>query len=177
LNNLYEYTITKSDKAPDLVLQLSKVLRYVLYETDRDYIQLEKEIQFLHQYIALQKAQLESRGHVDFNLKRKDSEDELLIAPFILMPFIENSFKHSLNSQENGIAIQIDITIEGHKLEMLVSNTYEQYSKMETDLTESGIGLKNVKKRLELMYPKNHSLEIDKSNTNYIVRLFLTLRP
>lgn len=175
LNNLYEYTLAKSEMAPDLVLQLSKVLRYVLYETDREYIQLKKEIQFLEDYIGLQKTQLENRGKVDFNLEWKDSEEELLIAPFVLIPFIENSFKHSLNSQENGIAIRIDIKIQEHRLEMVVSNTYEHFSKTATDLTESGIGLKNVKKRLNLLYPTKHSLEITKKNANYIVKLVLTL--
>lgn len=175
LNNLYEYTLSKSDKAPELVLQLSKVLRYLLYETDREHILLRKEVQFLEEYIALQTTQLENRGNVDLIIDWNNSQEELFIAPFILIPFIENSFKHSLKSKENGIEINITIRIKEQIFELFVSNTYEYYPRNEADLTKSGIGLKNVKKRLNLLYPENYTLNITEDNQTHRVYLLLNL--
>ncbi len=175
LNNLYEYTLSKSDKAPELVLQLSKVLRYLLYETDKELILLRKEVQFLEEYIALQTTQLENRGKVDLRIEWDKSHETLFIAPFILIPFIENSFKHSLKSKENGIEINITIKIKEQTFELFVSNTYEHYPRTEADLTKSGIGLKNVKKRLNLLYPENHTLNVTEDKLVYSVHLLLNL--
>ena len=99
LNNLYEYTLSKSDKAPDLVLQLSNVLRYVLYETTAEHIALSKELHFVKEYIALQEIQLEGRGQIDFNLEHQKPLDQLIISPFLMIPFIENCFKHSFRDK------------------------------------------------------------------------------
>lgn len=175
LNNLYEYTLSKSDKAPELVLQLSKVLRYVLYETDKECIPLKKEINFIREYISLQETQLESRGKVHLKIEWNNAKDDLQIAPFVMIPFIENAFKHSLDSKESDIEIFITLKIEGTKLNLFVSNTYEHYSKTETKLTESGIGLKNVKKRLELLYSENNILTIKDLGSVYEINLALNL--
>ena len=99
LNSLYEFSRSKSDKAPDMVLKLSNVLRYVLYKSDKTLIPLEQELKFIDEYVALQKMQLEERGEVNFTVGRENSNGNIKISPFILIPFIENSFKHSLSSR------------------------------------------------------------------------------
>lgn len=175
LNNLYEYTLSKSDKAPDLVLGLSKVLRYVLYKTDTKYIALNEELQFLEEYIALQKSFLENRGEIDFSLNMRNAKNNLFIAPFILIPFVENSFKHSLNTMETGIEIKVDISIDSHILEMRVINNFKSFNKSSPKLISSGIGLQNVKKRLQLLYPDKHSLDIEDQKNLYVVSIVLNL--
>ncbi len=175
LNNLYEYTLSKSDKAPELVLQLSKVLRYVLYETDKERIPLKNELNFIREYVSLQETQLETRGNVGLKMEWKNPTDNLKIAPFVMIPFIENAFKHSLDSKEEGIEIDIELNIEETNLDLNVSNNYQYFAKTEKKLIESGIGLKNVKKRLELVYPNAHNLLIEDDGSTYTIHLHLSL--
>lgn len=175
LNSLYEYTLSKSDKAPELVLQLSGVLRYVLYETSDRLVPLNKELDFIKDYIALQEMQLEGRGKIKFDLSENTSIDDAQIAPYILIPFIENSFKHSLGSKEEEICIVIKITVEDQSLQLLVENNFESNTSTSDTLIAKGIGLKNVQKRLDLLYPNRHQLEIQETSNFYKVLLQLEL--
>lgn len=177
LNNLYDFTLSKSDKAPELVLKLSNVLRYVLYETSSDQVSLSKELLFLEDYIALQEMQLEERGSIVFEVTEKNegSIEGLKIAPFLLIPFVENSFKHSLNSKNKGIEIVIRLWIEGEKLRLLVENNFEAATASTENLTTKGIGLKNVQKRLELLYQHRYQLQIQKLEDLYQVHFELNL--
>lgn len=174
LNSLYDFTLSKSDKAPELVLQLSSVLRYVLYETSGTLVPLFKEINFIEDYVALQKMQLEGRGKIKFVIN-KNGNEFLKIAPFLLIPFIENSFKHSLRSIERNIFIKIQIDIQDAVVKLLVENNFEVIPPNSEDLTTKGIGLKNVEKRLALLYPNRHKLLIEKNNNLYKVQLKLRL--
>ncbi len=171
LNNLYDYTLSKSDKAPELVLELSNVLRYVLYETSSTLVLLSKEINFIEDYIALQKMQLEGRGDIHFSVNNQTTKETLKIAPFLLIPFIENSFKHSLKSIEKGILISIQINIQDQAIQLLVENNFEDCSYKFEDLLAKGIGLKNVQKRLELLYPNRHNLRVEQTTRLYMVSL------
>ena len=175
LNSLYDFTVQKSDKAPELVLELSRVLRYVLYEGDREYIALEKELRFVREYIALHNVQLENRGEAVFHLDVGEAEEGLAIAPFLLVPFIENSFKHSLKTKEEGIDIDIQLQVSGMQLQLNVRNDYSTINSSRLDLVESGIGLENVKKRLQLLYPNKHLLSITDKEEVYRVALTLQL--
>ena len=179
LNNLYDFTLSQSDKAPDLVLKLSNVLRYVLYETPDDRVPLTKEISFLQDYIELQKMQFEGRGKISFTLTEEHPEEHLKIAPFLLIPFIENSIKHSLGSKERDINVIIELWLKGNALQLLVENNYDKKPSTSNELMTKGIGLKNVRKRLELLYPDQHQLKIqqidDDQNNIYKVQLNLNL--
>jgi len=175
LNNLYDFTISKSDKAPELVLGLSNVLRYVLYETESEQVTLTKELDFVKDYIALQKMQLEGRGEIHFQVIKSTNIDGLKIAPFLLIPFIENSFKHSLNSKETNIQIKITIEIIDQQLILTSENNFEKIDSSPDELLAKGIGLKNVKKRLELLYPQQHHLEIEEKENWYNIQLKLNL--
>ena len=174
LNSLFEFSRSKSDKAPDMVLKLSNVLRYVLYKSDKTLIPLSQELRFIDEYVALQKMQLEERGKVNFMVK-EDTKGNFKIAPFILIPFIENSFKHSLSTKINDIDIDIKIYITKNRLRLSVENSFDHSTKANADLTASGIGLENVKKRLLLLYPEKHQLKIDRMINRFIIDLLIEL--
>lgn len=174
LNGLYEYTLAKSDKAPELVLQLSSVLRYVLYETSSTLTSLSKELKFIEDYMALQEMQLEGRGKIQFSVEEERFDESLKIAPFLLIPFIENSFKHSLRSKERDILIIVKIVIQGERISLWVENNFENIATTE-NLMVKGIGLKNVQKRLALLYPNQHTLQVTQENNLYKVQLDLEL--
>ena len=177
LNNLYEYTLSKSDKAPEIVLQLSNVLRYVLYETSSELVPLSKELTFVQDYVALQIVQLEGRGEVTFNLEEKyPMDDQLSIAPFLLIPFIENGFKHSSSTKVGGIEVTIKVLIHSNKITLIVHNNFDEKNRPLDDLTTKGIGLKNVRKRLELLYFNRYELKIEGTDDFYKVRLDLNLQ-
>ena len=175
LNSLYEFTLIKSDKAPNLVLQLSNVLRYVLYETSQERVDLHKEIKFLEEYIALQRVQLEGRGKVNLEVIQGEPKNEYKIAPFLLIPFVENSFKHSTRSMATGIEVGLFLEVKPEQLNFRVSNNFDSGSTTSIDLTTSGIGLENVQKRLALLYPDRHELAVIRTENEYSVTLELNL--
>ncbi len=172
LNNLYSYAIEKSPKTPGIILELSGVLRYMLYECKEDYVPLVKEVEQLENFINLSEMQIEERGEVSFLIKNIQSEYR--IAPLILIVFIENAFKHSTASQSDKIKIEVELNLLDHgALEFVCKNSYQPYSN--TDSLSKGIGLENVKKRLQLIYPDAHQLDIQKSKNLYEVRLSIDL--
>jgi sensor histidine kinase YesM len=172
LNNLYVLTEEKSAKAPQVILELSSVLRYMLYDCKEKFTPFEKEISNLKHYIALNELQIGDRGMVRFNL------DSLMpgfcIAPLILVVFVENAFKHSMASQVDGI--KIDVTIDINELGLLVFRCANTYLKdTNTQQLGHGIGLENVRKRLELLYPGEHQLNINSVKGIYEVVLSIQL--
>ena len=175
LNSLYDYTLSNSNKAPELVLQLSNVLRYVLYDTSAALVPLTKELKFIEDYIALQEMQLEGRGDIHILINRHTIKKDLKIAPFLLIPFVENSFKHSLKSIERGICISIKIDIHDNAIHLMIENNFEKHTPTSEDLLAKGIGLKNVRKRLELLYPNRHTLTIGQTGNLYKIVLHITL--
>jgi len=175
LNNLYEYILRGEKAAPELVLRLSRVLRYVLYETREERVDLSGEFSFLADYMSLQKMQLEGRGEVHYDISIPEPGHQ--IAPFLLIPFVENCFKHSLGSLPEGINIRIQLAVIAGDLRLEAHNNYQPHSSNSQDLTYSGIGLDNVRKRLQLLYPDLHQLEIFSDGEYFSVILKLTLLP
>lgn len=172
LNNLYAHAIENSPQTPTIILELSSVMRYMLYECKAKYVSLSKEIEHLSNFINLNNLQIEGRGQVDF--ANPQLSKNYRIAPLILMVFVENAFKHSSSSQTEDIKISIDLKVsEEGELLFTCANTYLEQTN--TQDINSGIGLENVKKRLELLYPDSHTLEVIKSETEYQVRLKMTL--
>ena len=171
LNNLYSYAIDQSPKTPTIILELSSVLRYMLYECKEQYVPLNKEIEHLNNFTELNKLQIEERGLINFKSEHINSEYQ--IAPLILVVFIENAFKHSQSSQTENIKIDINIDMQDNVLKFYCKNNFQPLVN-QNDLTH-GIGLENVKKRLNLLYKNAHHLEINKSNNQYEVRLNLEL--
>ena len=175
LNNLYHFALKKSDAVPELILKLSNVLRYVLYETTEEKVPLKKELTFIKDFVDLQEIQYKGRGQIHFNIQFEQENDDLKIAPFLLIPFIENSFKHSFGSKIKEVSIEIKIIIQKNQIQLFVINNFEVDSGNSEKLTQGGIGLKNVKKRLELLYPNQYQLNISKDEQEYFVHLELKL--
>ena len=175
LNNLYNFTLKKSDDAPELVLKLSNVLRYITYETAVEKVSLEKELAFITDYVDLQRMQYTGRGQIDFAVQKQLVNTDLKIAPFVLIPFIENSFKHSFGTKIRAVEVAISILLQGDKLTLSVLNNYEPRPTDERELTVGGIGLQNVQQRLELLYPQRYQLDIQEVNDRYEVNLQINL--
>ncbi|WP_194768365.1 sensor histidine kinase [Tamlana sp. I1] len=171
LNNLYSYAIEASPKTPIIILELSSVLRYMLYECKARYVSIVKEIEHLKNFTQLNELQIEERGRINFKSENIDAQYE--IAPLILVVFIENAFKHSQSAQSDNIKIDIEISMTNGILSFSCVNNFMPMTKQD-DLTH-GIGLKNVKKRLDLLYPDTHELKINESENLYDVQLTIKL--
>ncbi len=171
LNNLYSYALENSAKTPRIILELSSLLRYMLYDCKTHVVPLEKEVEYLQHFIRLQELQLEGRGQTKFTIQGETKEK--YIAPLILVVFVENSFKHSTASQVKDIEIEVRIEVSNGRLRMHCANTFSQDSNTE-ELTK-GIGLENVQSRLALLYPAAHHLHISQKNNRYVVDLEIEL--
>ncbi len=163
LNSIYALAIKKDDKTADSVVQLSELMRYIITNANDDVIALEKELNYIDNFIQLQKTRLGNT--VKINYQRDSNIYGKCITPLILISFIENAFKHGVNPNQKS-EIEIKITIEDNYLTLLVSN-----NKVESIQSQSGIGLQNTIERLNHLYPKNHELFIDDSKEKYIVIL------
>ncbi len=172
LNNLYSYAIESSPKTPEIILKLSAVLRYMLYECKEKFVPLSKEVEQLQNFTQLYEMQIEERGKINFSIQidRPDYQ----IAPLILIVFIENAFKHSQSGQSENICIDIAIQVtEDGELTFSCKNNFHPVTN--TENLAHGIGLENVRKRLQLLYPKAHQLAIHEADYHYEVHLSMQL--
>ena len=175
LNNLYGLSVVKSDKLPGLMLKLSDLLRYSLYETKEVLVPLEKEIAYLENYIALEKIRLEDTTSI--SLKKEGDFSSFDIAPMLLIVFVENAFKHLGSKQNEKNMVNISLETNGDVLSFECMNSIDSKVKIESNLEtgKSGIGLENAKKRLQLIYPGQHELSTEKEEQSYQVTLKLML--
>ncbi|HOY39494.1 MAG: histidine kinase [Bacteroidales bacterium] len=172
LNNICSLARKKSDETETYIIKLSQLLRYNLYEDKGGKILLEKEISFLTQYIDLQKMRLGDEVSVILDIELKDSS--MLIEPMLLFPFIENAFKHGISYSEHS-EIKIRMKAEGKILFFSVTNPIvTQHSNLHTE-PSSGIGLTNVNRRLELLYPQKHNILVNQENGLFTVSLEIDL--
>ena len=172
LNNLYSYALENSAKTPKIILELSDLLRYMLYDCKEKWVPLTKEIEYLANFIRLQELQIEDRGTVNFTINGQAYDKQ--IAPLLLVVFVENCFKHSTSSMTKDIVIDIDLQIKGDQLKFRCANAFSEVGN--TQSLSNGIGLENVKTRLDLLYPKAHTLNISTENNTYLVDLELDLK-
>lgn len=169
LNNIYSLVCKKSDQAPEAVIKLSEIMRYMLYESNTDKVPLDKEIVYIHSYIELQKLRLIDKNFVEVTIA--GDTNGKVISPMMLIPFVENAFKHS-NKKVNSPGIFIHATVTDQKIQFEVKNYCNTNEAVQKDKV-GGIGLQNVKRRLELLYPGKHSLSINTGNEQYEVKLEL----
>lgn len=167
MNNIHAMAIKSADKTQALVRHLSDLLRYTLYETSEDFVPLENEVNFLKNYIELQRVRIES--NVELNLIIKGELKNKTIAPLLLMPLIENAFKHGMKGDIEDTFVRVEISCESQICIIIENNNGEvsNYS------IASGIGLKNVKRRLELLYPDQHIFNIHSEGKTFKVELIL----
>ncbi|WP_262693970.1 sensor histidine kinase [Kordiimonas aquimaris] len=169
LNNIYSHSLTHSDVAPDMLLKLSEFLRYNLYECGDDTVPLDSELLSLENYVVLQEMGLEGRGQVNFSIQGSGKGKS--VAPFVMVTLLENCFKHSLNTQEKGILIDINISIKSDMLMLVARNTYDEDKAMDS----AGVGIANVRRRLELMYSDKFSLEHNAATDVFEVKLAMPI--
>lgn len=169
LNNLYGVSLRFPKKTPELILSISELVRYQLESSQKQQVPLEEELQFIRNYIYLERARIRQRCQVSF--RKKGSEEGLLIAPLILIAFIENAFKYAPSSIQASF-IKVELSIRLNVLTLKVSNKVPENTEK---VSSSGVGLKNVKQRLLLMYPNKHLLNTYEKNSIYYVELQLTL--
>lgn len=172
LNNIYTQVLIQSEDAPDNLLKLSAMLRYMVYECNAETVPLKKEIEYLQHYIDLKKLKDSNGLNVKVNLDT--SQPELQIAPLLFAPFVENAFKHSkVEDLQNGwIEIELKTTLDSVQFEVRNSCPAKSYTKDRV----GGIGLKNVERQLQLLYPNQHDLQIEDSADQFSVYLKISLK-
>jgi len=160
---------TKGDEeTAEGISKLSGLMRYLIYETKTEYISLEKEIEHIRNFIELQKLRFSERDEQDISFSVSGETANKFIPPMLFIPFIENAFKFGLSVSQKSM-IKIDIQIKEKELDFIVKNTINK--KRIIDSESSGIGISNVKKRLELLYPNAYWLQITKDEQFFIVHL------
>jgi LytS/YehU family sensor histidine kinase len=170
-NTIYSLAIKESaDDTANGMLKLSGMMRYVVTESSSDFVPLQKELNYIHDYIDLQRLRLDKGVKLTYSLLG-DAEDKQ-IAPLLLIPFIENAFKHGVNPDENS-EITIQINIIEHELHLLVMNNKVRVNHTQNE--QLGFGIDNTKTRLKLLYPSAHQLEILDTNNQYTVNLQISL--
>ena len=169
LNNLYALTLKKSDNAPEVVLKLSHLLNYMLYECNTDRVSLLKEIELLENYVSLEKLRYGDRLDVALNIHGVNGAHK--IAPMLVLPFIENSFKHGTSDETESSWVSIDLAVKGNTLTLKVDNSKSNEVSKDEQKYREGIGLQNVKRRLQLLYPGNYDLRILDEDDSYLVVL------
>ncbi|WP_271770373.1 sensor histidine kinase [Aquimarina algiphila] len=169
LNSVYSLVRNKSNDAPEAVLTLSELMRYMLYEANQEIVPLIKEIEYIKNYVSLQRLRLSNSEDVKLSIRGEYEKKN--IYPLLLISFIENAFKYGTDFK--GVTdILIKIEVIENRLTFNVSNIIGVYRK---NIDNSGVGLTNIKNRLELLYPDLHTLDIREENNRYIVDLTLIL--
>ena len=160
-------SVMQSKEAPQMILKLSDILRYNLYDGTREKVPLEKEIKYIENFISLQKLKDDKIQNIKVDFSGADGG--LMIAPLILIPFVENSFKHSKIEDISRGWINMELKTSGNGIEFMVTNSIPEKDHKKD--REGGIGLENVKRRLELIYPGRYILEINEVNDLFSVKL------
>jgi two-component system LytT family sensor kinase len=168
LNSIYSLAYQKSETTPEAILKLSEIMRYMLYECNDNKVDLAKELQYLHNYIDLQKIRFAGKAYIDFKVQGEIINQQ--IVPLLLIAFIENAFKHGVaNNPLTPIRLLIDVN-ESH-LHFYIQNKKHTNNRD----ASGGIGLNNVKRRLDLLYPAKYNLDIRDERDTYTVELSLVL--
>lgn len=174
LNSLYALALKEnSEQTADGIQKLGDMMRFMLHENNHERISLKSEIAYLHNYVEIQRMRLDENQDIEIRVNIQDPERDISIAPMLLNPFIENAFKHGISFQ-NPSWIYITLTMDADSVYFKVHNSFRKPTGMDPEERMGGIGLENVKKRLELIYPTKHILDIQKSERDFFIALTLT---
>ena len=168
LNNLYGLTWSKSDLAPQMVLELSNTMRYLIYETEQKLVPVKKELDFIRNYLDLEKKRISYPENIRFSVNVTGQTG--FIPPLLLLPFVENCFKHGTIGRKDEGWIELDIWDDKGRFFFVCKNSYRE-DKKAGQMKGAGLGLVNVRKRLELIFGENYELEIVKEENEYMVSL------
>ena len=171
LNNLYSLAYSNSPQTTEVISRLSQMMRYMVYDCNHDTVSLEKEIEYIKNYISLEKLRLNNNTPIDFNITGDPSNKQIM--PLLLIPFLENAFKHGVsNSHPSWIKANLDC--RNKTITLFVQNSININSGASAS-SNSGVGLENLKRRLILNYPERHKLEFSASNNQYTANLEVQL--
>lgn len=176
LNNLYGISITKHELIPALILKLSDLLRYSVYDNKKLFIPLKTELEYIHNYISFEKLRISDRLILQTEIESVESAD-ILIAPMVLIVFIENAFKHARNTLDQKIYVEVSLKISGNFILFLVKNSYSEVThKNNIVQASSGLGLSNTIRRLNLLYEEDFELKQFTKENLYIAQLRLKIK-
>ena len=173
LNNLYTLTLQKSDQAPKTVIKLSEMLDYMLYQCNGKSVPIHKEVKLLNNYIDLEKLRYGER--LELNFEENIDNAEAQIAPLILLSIVENAFKHGVSGAIKKPKVDIRIEVKGNMLKASVYNTKPQTAQHDPVAFKAGIGVSNISRQLELIYPDAYTLEKEEKEESYMVNLEVQL--
>ena len=168
LNAIYALSVKKSPDTSQAIVNLSELMRYMLYETDKDLVPLGKEIEYIKSYVQLQRLRLSDSENVNLNISGEDKGK--VIPPLLFISFIENAFKYGTDYQGK-TDVRINLSIEDTSIKLIVKNKIGVFNRPSKS---SGIGLENVRNRLKLLYPNAHELVVENNGETYTVNLTLT---
>ncbi|KXK39230.1 MAG: signal transduction histidine kinase [Bacteroidetes bacterium OLB9] len=174
LNSLYALTLKKSDLAPEIVLKLSEMMRYMLYECNEKEVLLSKEINYMENYLELEKLRYGNKMLINLDIHGEINGQT--IAPLLLIPFIENAFKHGLNNQVSQGFVNLSMDVDRDHLIMNIENSKAPSLPKTSGVKSGGIGLINVKRRMDILYPERYFLDIKESPNTYHIELQLDLK-
>ncbi|MDX1938977.1 MAG: histidine kinase [Saprospiraceae bacterium] len=174
LNSLYALTLKKSEKAPEIVIKLSEMMRYMLYECNEKRVPLSNEVHYIRNYLDLERLRHGDKVDIRFEVTGHISDQQ--IAPLMFIPFIENSFKHGLTNQISKGFVDIKLMVDGQQFDFYIENSKpDALPVQEHHRRSGGIGLVNVRRRLDILYPKNYELTIHDNPKSYAVNLHINM--
>lgn len=170
LNNIYSFSLEGSSKTPGLILKLSSLLSYMLYDCKSDQVPLEKEINIMNDYIDLEKERYGNRIEISWSVEGEIKDK--YITPLLMLPFLENAFKHGTSEQIDKPWLNVDIGVKHNILRCKIANSKNEF----IPYSQNGIGVENVKKRLAFLYPDKHELKMNDEANFFVVSLLLNLK-
>lgn len=170
LNNIYSLARDKSDLAPESIMRLSKILRFMLYETGGAYISIEQELKITNDYIELEKLRYDESLRINFNHDVEDMKQAL--PPLLLMPLVENAFKHGVSETTGRPFVDIHLSVKNRRLVFMVKNSSEVYQNEKS--TKENIGLSNLRRQLQLLYT-DYDLSVEQKGLQFTATLTINL--
>lgn len=169
LNNVYSFSLENSPKTPGMILKLSSLLSYMLYDCKTDEVPLEKELEVMKNYIDLEKERY--GNNLELSLNMEGEIKDKYIAPLLILPFLENAFKHGTSEQLEKPWLSVDIAVKAQTLRCKIANSKNE----SVSVSENGIGIQNVKKRLQFLYPGKHELKLNDEGIFFVASLVIEL--
>ena len=174
LNSIYALSLKKSDKAPEIVVKLSEMLRYMLYECNELSVPLEKEVKYIENYLSLEKLRHGENLEIDF--KATGKVEGLRVSPLMFVPFLENAFKHGANNHLDSGFVHASLDVQEQTIKFKIENSKPDAIPVRDHLRKSGgIGLVNIRRRLNILYYNQHELKIEEKPDSYTVHLDLLI--
>jgi two-component system, LytTR family, sensor kinase len=172
LNNIYMLSLKGSAQTSDMIYRLSALLSYMIYDSKQDTIEFNKELEYIKNYIDLEKIRYGER--LDIQLNVFSNTKNIRVPPLLILPLVENAFKHGVSNEVDNSWIHIDITLKKNKLTFKIENSFNEAQIVQTQFG-SGLGLVNLRKRLDIFYPDGYELKIMQDESSYLVTLKLDL--